>query len=38
MTVHAGKDMKQGEHASIFGGSTNLYRHSGHQYGGFLEN
>jgi hypothetical protein len=33
--AHADKDMEQGEHSSIAGGSANLYNHSGNQFGGF---
>jgi hypothetical protein len=36
--AHAGKDMQQGEHYSIAGGSANLYNHFGSQFGSFLEN
>ena len=37
-TAHAGKDVEQGEHSPIGGGSTNLYNLSGNQSGSFLEN
>ena len=37
-TAHAGKNVEQGEHSSIAGGSANLYNHSGNQFGGFSEN
>ena len=38
VTAHAGKDVEQGEHSSIAGGSTNLYNHFENQFGGFSEN
>ena len=37
ITDYAGEDGEQREHSSIAGGSTNLYRHFGYQYGGFSE-
>jgi hypothetical protein len=38
VTAHAGKDVEQGERSSIAGGSANLYKHFGNQYGSFSEN
>ena len=38
MTTHADKDVGQGEHSPTAGGSGNLYRQFGSQYGGFSEN
>jgi hypothetical protein len=36
--AHAVKDVEQGEHSSIAGGSANLYNHFGNQLGSFSEN
>jgi hypothetical protein len=38
VTVHAGKDVEQGPHSSIDGGSTNVYSYFGNQYGRSSEN
>ena len=38
LTVHDRQDVEQGEHSSIAGGSANLYRHHGNQYGDFSKN
>jgi hypothetical protein len=37
-TAHAGNSVEQAEHASIAGGSTNLYKHFGNQFVSFSEN
>jgi hypothetical protein len=36
--AHVGKDVEQGEHSSIAGGSANLYNDFEKQFGGFSEN
>jgi hypothetical protein len=33
VTAHASKDVEKGEHYSIAGGNTNLYKHFGHKKG-----
>lgn len=35
MTVYAGGDVEEEEHASMADGSENLYDNSANQYGGF---
>jgi hypothetical protein len=37
VTAHTGKDVEQGKHSSIAGEITNLYNHSGNQFGIFSE-
>ena len=36
--AHADKDMEQGEHSSIAGGSANLYNHFRNEFSSFSEN
>lgn len=38
MTDHNCKNIRQGGHSSIAGGSDNLHDHDGNQYGDFSEN
>ena len=38
VTAYGGINVKQKEHASIVGGSTNFYRHYRNQYGASSEN
>ena len=38
IVAHVGKNVEQGEHSSIAGGSANLKKHFGNEFGSFSEN
>jgi hypothetical protein len=37
LSAHAGEEVEQGEHASVTGGSANMYSHYGNQSGSSSE-